>query len=340
MFGFRYIKTLPNVYVMQYRNGKVKREGQGLNLFYFAANSSLVSVPTGSRDEPFMFQETTKDFQEVTIQGRVTYRIKDPKQLATMMNFTLDASAEKYVSDEPENLGARVLQQVQVMMGAQVTGMDLYSTLTGMNSLVKRVQDQLMINREIEALGLEILGLSVLAIKPKPETAKALEAKIRESILREADEAAYGRRNSAVEQERAIRENELQTEIAVEKKKRQVRETQVEAERAIKQKEYEIAQEELESQISLEGQRKTLVDQAAENARTEADVKAYALETAFKAISTTDPKLLEALALNGMDAGRLVAMGFRGLADNAQKIGQLNLTPDLLSELINNGLSK
>ena len=51
-------------------------------------------------------------------------------------------------------------------------------------------------------------------------------------MFREADEAIYARRNSAVEQERAIKENELNTEIAVENKKRQIRETQMDAERA------------------------------------------------------------------------------------------------------------
>jgi len=36
-----------------------------------------------------------------------------------------------------------------------------------------------------------------------------------------------------VEQERGIKENELQTEVAVETKKRQIRETQMDAERAV-----------------------------------------------------------------------------------------------------------
>src|SRR5207244_13158338 len=115
----------------------------------------------------------------------------------------------------------------------------------------------------ITQLGLEILGLSILAIKPTPETARALEAETREQLLKEADEAIYARRNSAVEQERAIKENELNTEIAVENKKRQIRETQMDAERAVQEKEGLLKKEALEANIGLEERRKSLVTLAA-----------------------------------------------------------------------------
>lgn len=78
MFGINFIKVQPTTYVLQYRGGKVVREGVGLSMFYYAPTSSLVAVPVGSTDTPFIFQETTADFQTVTIQGQVTYRVSDP----------------------------------------------------------------------------------------------------------------------------------------------------------------------------------------------------------------------------------------------------------------------
>ena len=53
-----------------------------------------------------------------------------------------------------------------------------------------------------------------------------------------------------------------------------------------------------------------------------------------KAFAGADPRLLQALASVGMDPGRLMALAFRDLADNAAKIGQLNVTPDLLREIM------
>jgi hypothetical protein len=75
MFGVRYVKSSPSHYLLQYKDGKVVREGTGLAFFYFAPASTLVSVPLNAVDVPFMFEETTRDFQAVTLQGQVAYRI-------------------------------------------------------------------------------------------------------------------------------------------------------------------------------------------------------------------------------------------------------------------------
>src|SRR5437762_2481965 len=124
----------------------------------------------------------------------------------------------------------------------------------------------------------------ILAIEPSPETARALEAEAREQLLKEADEAIYRRRNSAVEQERAIKENELNTEIAVENKKRQIRETQMDAERAVQEKQHELERADLDARTGLEGKRKELVALAATNAKTEADPRAYGISTTMTAL--------------------------------------------------------
>ena len=186
----------------------------------------------------------------------------------------------------------------------------------------------------IGSLGVEVLGLSILAIKPTPETSRALEAEAREQILREADEAIYARRNAAVEQERSIKENELNTEIAVENKKRQIKETQMEAEKSVQQKKHEIREAEMAAKISLEKKNKDLVALSTANAREEADTKAYSIAAVMKALSQTDPKTLQALVSVGMEPGKLVALAFKELAESADKIGQLNVSPELLRELL------
>ncbi len=192
-----------------------------------------------------------------------------------------------------------------------------------------------MAAEEIASLGLEVLGLSILAIKPTPETARALEAETREQLFREADEAVYARRNSAVEQERAIKENELNTEIAVENKKRQIRETQMEAERTVQEKKHLVQKEALEANIGMEDRRKSLVALAAENAKAEADARAYGVSSTMKALGSADAKILQALATTGMKPEQLIAFAFQELAGRADKIGQLNISPDLLRELMN-----
>ena len=111
MFGLRFIKAQPTDYVIQFRDGRPLREGAGLSMFYFAPTSSLVLIPTASVNEPFMFEEVTADYQDVTIQGQVTYRIADPRRTAALLNFALNAKG-RYASDDPEKLSQRLINQV------------------------------------------------------------------------------------------------------------------------------------------------------------------------------------------------------------------------------------
>jgi hypothetical protein len=334
MFGLRFIKIPPTTHVLQYSAGTVVREGTGLSFFYYSPTTSLVAVPVGSTDVPFIFEEQTGDYQSVSLQGQITYRIADPKKLAALMDFTLAPNGRGYASEDPEKLPQRVINLVHVMARAELEKLPLRQALRASEPLVNAIRSQLGASAEISALGLEVLGLSLLAIRPTPETARALEAETREQLLRMADEAIYARRNAAVEQERGIKENELNTEIAVENKKRQIRETQMDAERAVQEKQAQLERAQLETNIGLEDERKKLVALAAENAKAESDARGYGIATTMQALASADPAVLQALATSGMKPEQLIAFAFQELASKADKIGQLNISPDLLRELL------
>jgi hypothetical protein len=137
-----------------------------------------------------------------------------------------------------------------------------------------------------------------------------------------------------VEQERIIKENELNTDIAVELKKRQIREAQMDAQKAIQQKERELKEAEMATKIALEQQNAELVLLASKNKRYMADDQAYSVATMMQAFANSDPKIIQALANSGMNANQLIASAFKELAEGAEKIGQLTISPDLLTELI------
>ena len=334
MFGFKLVKANPNMYFMQYRGGKVQRSGVGQSFVYFAPTSSIVAVPMSSENVPFIFNEVTADYQSLTVQGQVTYCIKDAARIAKRLNFTLAANNRDYVSDDPKKLSQWVLTQVQTRMRAQLQQLSLKEALVASDNLARLIREALTNNDIFIQFGLEILGLSVMAITPTPETARALEAEVRERILLQADEAVYQRRNAAVEQERAIKENELNTEIAVESKKRQIRETQIEADFAIQEKRQVMAQAKMQGSILLEEKRQKLVTIAAENATKESDAKAYEMNAVMAVFKTVDAKTMQALASIGMAPAQLIAAAFQNIAENADKIGNLNIAPELLQELL------
>ena len=337
MFGVRFIKVQPTTYLLQYKEGRIKRQGLGLAFYYYAPTTSLVAVPVASNDAPFMFSETTADFQEVSLQGQVTYRVADPVKVSTLLNFTLDPSGYRHVSDDPEKLPERVVNLVRVLARKQIEQLPMRQALRASDRIVTNLRADLAASPEMTALGLEIIGLSILAIKPTPESARALEAGARESLLKEADEALYARRNASIEQERSIKENELATELAVELKKRQIRDAEIDTERSVLEKRNALRASELEARITLEGRNKDLVAINSENQRAEAETRAYGLAAVMRAFEGVAPSTVQALASVGMKPEQLIAVAFREMAERADKIGELNLSPDLLRELLADG---
>ena len=133
--------------------------------------------------------------------------------------------------------------------------------------------------------------------------------------------------------DRRASEEQLRTEIAVEEKKRQIRETQMDAERAVLEKRQQIEDQAMSGRIALEGRNRELVALTSENSRKEADDKAYSVDAMIKAIDGIDPRVLQSLVMGQAEPSSIIALAFQGLAENAAKIGELNISPDLLHAL-------
>jgi len=334
MFNFKFIKFMPSEYILRYKSGKIVEEGAGISFFYYAPITSIVVVPIASSDVPFMFEEVTNDFQTVTVQGQLTYRIVDYKKISQTLNYTFDIKAKRYIMDNYQKIAQRLINIAKVLTKKHIENMSISQAIKASEELASGIIDEFRNNEEIKSLGLEIMGFSILAILPNKETARALEAQAREEILKKADEALYERRNASIEQERKVKENELNTEIAIENKKKEIKETQLEAQRLVMQKENQIKDEELGYETELEEKKKQLIALSIENAKSQADAKSYELSVMMKAFSGIDASVMQSLANMGMKPDKLIAIAFQELANKADKIGQLNITPDLLQGLL------
>ena len=111
MFGITYFKASPTTFILQYQNGTVRREGTGLSFFYFAPTTTLVAVPVGSTDVPFIFNEITSDFQAVTVQGHLTFRVVDPRSLATLLDYSLLPNGEPQIRRSRQTAAAHHLRR-------------------------------------------------------------------------------------------------------------------------------------------------------------------------------------------------------------------------------------
>ena len=91
-------------------------------------------------------------------------------------------------------------------------------------------------------------------------------------------------------------------------------------------KENELRNEQMTADVTLEIQRKEFVAGQAENSRR--------VHAVMQALEKADPRIVQALAAAGMQPAQLIAQAFGGIAERAEHIGQLNISPDLLQTLM------
>ncbi len=297
MLGISYFKGQPSDYIIKYVGSRKSQAGQGLSFFYLRFNTQIVAVPTQSIDCPFVFSEISSDYQVVSVQGQLTYRIADPEKTANLLNLSIDATTGKHTTEDLRILGQRVVNALQITTHQEVEKRKLEECIRDVQGISATVSERLANDPTLESFGIELLGVFILAVTPTPEMSKALEAEFREQLLRRADEAIMARRASAVDDERKIREKELESDSALEKGRAEL--------------------------IELQGQNML---REAENRG-----KVIEIESAAKAEALKQ----ELAALGEIDAKLLLAESMRVLGTNAEKIGQLNITSEILAGLLN-----
>jgi SPFH domain / Band 7 family len=297
MLNIGYFKGQPTEYVLKYAGGRVVKEGMGLAFYYFQHKTQVVVVPTSSMDANLLFNEATNNFQAVTIQGQFTYRIQNPRQAAALLNFTLDPKTRSFVSNDPERLAQRITNVIQMETRGELQKRSLEEVLGQYEAIAASVQQRVKSGALLEPLGVELLSVYFVAAKPTPEVGKALEAGYRETLLCKADEAIYARRGAAVAEERKIKENELDTDIALEERRRQ------------------------------------LIDLQGDNARREAENRGKALE--LEAQYRAKAKEMELAVYRGFDSRTILSLALNEMGQNAGNIGNLTITSEILASLLN-----
>jgi hypothetical protein len=228
----RYYKGEPSKFVIKYRSGKIKRKGMGIGFWYRRKRNNIVTIPAMTIDSNYIFNEISKNHQNITLQGHFTYKIKDPLVMAKILDFTIDPFTDYYLSEDPEKLELRIRNVVHMMVKGKVLKMSLIDANEA---------------KILEEMGIEILSIAFTSIKATPEISNALEADYRESLQRKADEAIYARRAAAVEQESKIKENQLQTQIILEEQKKKL--ISLEGENIINEAEFKAQAEKMELDV-------------------------------------------------------------------------------------------
>lgn len=222
MMGIGYFKAEPTEYARLSVGNKVKEEGKGARRWYLAHNTSIELVCTTIVNQPFQFNESTADNQEVSLQGGFIYRVKDPQRILAVYNHSIDPKTKNYLTEDPQKLPEHILEIARASARKMVQKKKLEELLVMADEISHCVSEEVSASPLLEELGVKVSTFYIAGIKASPEITKALGATYRESLLRNADKAAYERRAAAVEQERAIKDNELTTRTYLAKKEEEL----------------------------------------------------------------------------------------------------------------------
>jgi len=301
----RHLRAEPTAHVLHYRRGALVRQGAGLAFWFRPIHTAVAEVPIDDRELPFLFHVRSSDFQELTVQGAIAFRVADPELLARRVDFTVDLLGGRWTQAPLEQVAALLSQLAQQFVIDELVRLDVRTILSGGVAPIRdRIATGLKAEPALAELGLDVVAVRVAALSPTAEVEKALRQPTREAIQQRADEATFARRALAVEKERAISENELQNRIELARRKEQL----------VAQ---DAANQGVEAQATDERARLT--------ARREADT--IDLVEAARLRAERERASIQA----AMPADVLLALALRELAGG---LDELTVTPDLIAPLL------
>jgi len=322
----RHLRGTPTSWVSHTVGGKTRKQGTGLSFWYRPLTAVLSEVPVDDRELPLLFHARTEDFADVTGQATVTYRFSDPGAAAGRLDFSIDPYRGSW-RGQPLDQVATLLAEL-----AQQPALDLLARLplaaaltTGIAPVRQGVADALAADPRLTETGVTVVSARVVAIRPEPDLERALQTPTREQVQQDADRATYARRATAVQQERAIAENELQSKIELARREQQL----VEQRGANTRREAEL---DAESQLVAargEAQRKEL---EAEASRVRDEARAAGVRVV--GLAEAEAEAARLAAYRDLPPAVLQSLALKELAQHVPAIGELTVTPDLLGKLI------
>lgn len=221
--GWRHLRGAPTAHVRHHRGGKLLHDGPGLSFWFRALTAAVSEVPVDDRELAMTFHARTSDFQDVAVQATVTYRVSDPALAAARLDFSIDPDTGVWRGAPLEQLGTLLTETAQQHALDVLARTTLAAALVdGVAAVRERVAVGLGAEPRLPATGIEVVAVRVVALRPEPEVERALRTPARELIQQEADRATYERRAVAVERERAIAENELDSQIELARREEQL----------------------------------------------------------------------------------------------------------------------
>ncbi|MBF0336215.1 MAG: membrane protease subunit, stomatin/prohibitin [Nitrospirae bacterium] len=336
MFGIRHMKCDAMTYVIHYKNGQIKREGNGLSFFYYEPGSSIAMVGLGSNDVAFKIQVSTMDYHSITIEGNIVYKVEHPGQLMQMLDLTVDHNG-RYKKKDYEKLHMRFIHEAHRAALAFVQGLTLKGVMHVPKMMEEVILEELKTSKLLTQSGVTTLGVSIFSITPPQDIERALKTQTLEVLHQDTMQTIYDGKIFDIEQKTKVQDVELSSELALEDKKKQVNDMKVEADYAAQYHKRHMREMEIQSDILIEEQKKKLIELLTENNKAITDSNNLLLHAILMPLLQSQNK---AISQSDIDQGTSplfsprVLEFLRGLADNAARLGTFQISPELLKFIL------
>jgi len=315
----RHFRGTPTQYVRHLRGGKVAHEGVGESFFFRPLSAVLSEVPVDDRELAVLFHARTADFQDLTVQASVTFRVVEPVTACARIDFAVDPDTGRWRGTPLDQVAGLLTETAQQQVLGLIAASSLAAVLAdGVGQVRDRILSGLTAEPRLGETGIAVMGVRVMAIRPEPEVEKALRTPAREQIQQEADRATYERRAIAVQRERAIAENELENQIELARREAEL--IQQKGANARRQAEEEAAASSIQVTAKADGEL-TLARARAAGTQAVGEAKAAGEAAHVRAYEQLPPATVLALAL-------------QELAGQLPQVGTVVISPDLLSPVL------
>ena len=326
----RHLRTDPSSHLLYYRKARLKRSGPGLSFWFLPLKASIAEVPLDDRDLPIVFHGRSSDFQDVTAQGVLTFRVNNPQVISQRIDFTVDLARGVYLRQPLEKLALLMSQLAQQYAWSHIARTPIREVLAdGQLRIREQIEAGFASDATIQSMGISVVSVRISSVRPVADLEKALEAPIREQIQQEADKASFGRRALAVKMERAIQENELTNQIELAKQQEGL--ITQKGQNARRQATEEAQAAEISSESAA---RRTRIDALAqaERVRTEGEARSQALGLEEQVRVQAERERME--VYRTVPAPVLLGLAAQALAGKLERIDHLNLSPELLGPML------
>ncbi len=295
-------------HVIRYRNGRIRRSGRGLVFWFRPQTASIAELPMDDREMVIFVKGRSQDFQQVSVQGVLTWHVFDPEKLAQRVDFSIALPTGKPQREPLERIETRlsglVSQATLQYLGEAPIGGILDA---GIEPLRQRLESSLAAAGSLADIGIAVVAVRLTNLAPSSELERALQAPTFEALQQKADAATFERRALAVEKERAIADAELANKTELARREKQL-----------------IAEEAANARNRAEG--------VAAARLVEAELDASRIRTVEAA--KAEAELAHIAIYRDLPPAVLLGLAARDLATKLTKIEHVSVTPDLLASLM------